>query len=165
MNRNLVKMWILHNDTKTVDKICNQCGLLIETLDQRHPTSIFMYEQLGLNEWSDTTTLKFGLEPFHWHPISNTYPNCLVPTVVHKPLLDLKEKHEKELDEITHKNTTGKQELFKLPTKKHHAPYEKAGKIKRYTRPGRPSTSKLKAELQALSDKLDEEIDKVNYQP
>jgi hypothetical protein len=159
-------MWILHNNTKTVDKLCNQCGLLIETLEANSPIPLFMFEQLGLNEWSDTTGLQFGLEPYHYHPISNKYPSCIEPPTVTKPLTEQQqEQQQKELDKIKHKTTDNAQTLFKLPIAKPHAPYEKAGKVKRYLKRGRPSTSKLKAELKELSDKLDAEIDKVNYAP
>lgn len=71
--------WKLITEPKViVEKICNECGKVIETFDATHPLTQYMVFDLGLNEKSDLLVLDMGLQPYHWCPLTSTN-HCLIP--------------------------------------------------------------------------------------
>jgi hypothetical protein len=148
-------MWKVNDNNNTVDKLCNQCFQIIDTFQSDHPIT----QQLITLDDEQIQKLQFGLENYHFHPISNKYPNCVVPYIEPRILSpEEQQKQQAELDKITHKTTEpAKQKLFKLPTNP-----QKVRPLIKHLKRGRPSTSKLKAEMQALSEQLDKAIEDAN---
>ena len=75
-------MWKLVTEPKTVyvEKICNECGKVIEVFDATHPLTQYMIFDLRATEATDLSNLDFGLQPYHWCPITPAN-NCLIPKI------------------------------------------------------------------------------------
>lgn len=123
-------MWKLITEPKTyVEKICNECGKVIDTFDATHPLTQYMIFDLNLNEKSDLSVLDFGMQPYHWCP---TKPNnhCLIPMKT-----TLRETRQQEVEEEMRKQVKNVKTIpeafvnpppplpyapYKDPPKKHH---------------------------------------------
>jgi hypothetical protein len=137
-------MWKLITEPKViVQKICNECGKLIETFDATHPLTQYMIFDLRLNESSDLQVLDLGLQPYHWCPINTTGKrekdnNCLVPLKTTQ-----REQEEAQLEKMRRK-------AIGLPVKSdpEHAPYKdpKFKRINTGSSRGRPSKLQKKLE-------------------
>jgi hypothetical protein len=114
---NLEMTWKLITNPKViVEKICNECGKVIETFDSTHPVTVHMVLELGLNEKSDLSVLDMGLQPYHWCAISST-SHCLIP------IRTTQREHIEELEKkLTAVNKPQEQSLF--PSMANYAPYK-----------------------------------------
>jgi hypothetical protein len=122
--------WKLITEPKVlVEKICNECGKVIETFDATHPVTQYMVLDLHLNEKSDLSKLDMGLQPYHWCPISPS-SHCLIP------LKTTQREHTQELErKMISANKAREQGLF--PSLANFAPY-KPPHQKIYEKRGRP---------------------------
>ena len=107
-------MWKLITEPKVqVQKICNECGKVIETLDTTHPLTQYMIFDLQAHipgKGVDFDKLDFGLQPYHWCPVTSDTPNCLIPTST-----TIREEAEKEIQQ--------QQQQEKRRIVGEHAPY------------------------------------------
>lgn len=142
-------MWKLITDPKVkVEKICNECGKLIETFDATHPLTQYMIFDLRLNESSDLQVLDLGLQPYHWCPINTTGKkekdnNCLVPL----------KTTQRELEAAQSEKMRRKALGLPLNPDSIHTPY-KDPKFKRINNTGnRGRPSKLQKKLEEEQEK------------
>ena len=78
----MTNMWKLITEPKLqVQKICNECGKVIDTFDSTHPlTQYLIFDlQAHIPDKVDLDKLDFGLQPYHWCPIKPGGSNCLIP--------------------------------------------------------------------------------------
>ena len=119
-----------------VEKICNECGKVIDTFGPTHPLTQYMIFDLQYTDAraSILDTLDFGLQPYHWCPISPK-SHCLVP--MRTTLRETQEELEK----------APKVEKFQLEHAPYKEPFKKIGKRTHGSNKGRPPTTVLETIL------------------
>jgi hypothetical protein len=139
---------LITEPTVIVEKICNECGKVIETFDATHPLTQYMVFDLQLNEKSDLSVLDLGLQPYHWCPLTPS-SHCLVPIMTTK---------REQLRDLENKIQEAKKQQTLFPSLGNFAPY-KSPHIKIQEKRGRPF--KFANRNLALRDKAESE-DKKN---
>jgi hypothetical protein len=151
----MINLWklITSEPQIRVEKICDECNELIESFTGTHPLTQHLIFDLRLNDKSDLSVLEMGLAPYHWHPISKKYPNCLIPKITTQ-----REELKQENDEL-------KQKLLLMPSIQQQqqpppakfTPYKKPpGEILTWESRGRPS----KIAIQQRKDKEEKKNNK-----
>lgn len=149
-------MWKLITEPKVqVQKICNECGKVIETLDTTHPLTQYMIFDLQAHipgKGVDFDKLDFGLQPYHWCPVTSDTPNCLIPTST-----TIREEAEKEIQQQQQQQEKRRRIVGE------HAPYTppppspKKHVLPHHASKGRPP----KTALEVIKKLSLEEVDKV----
>lgn len=104
----MINLWKLITEPKVlVEKICNECGKVIETFDSTHPLTQYMIFDLQAHNPDkkvNLDALDFGLQPYHWCPITKTNPHCLVPmATITRELCEQQQEQQVEKKEDTEK--------------------------------------------------------------
>ena len=136
-------MWkIITEPEVSVEKICNECGKVIETFSATHPLTQYMIFDLQAHipDKVNLDTLDFGLQPYHWCPIKPNGSPCLVPlqTTLRETQQEKDATDERRLKTII---TTNLGHATYKPTKKSDSPAHK----------GRPPKTVLKV-IEELKD-------------
>jgi len=145
----MTNMWKLITEPKLqVQKICNECGKVIDTFDSTHPlTQYLIFDlQAHIPDKVDLDKLDFGLQPYHWCPIKPGGSNCLIPIST-----TIREEEEREKQQQQEKKTRELEQQhapYTPPTKKHVLPPSPKG------RPPKTALDVIKKLSQAEVDKV-----------
>ena len=152
--------WKIYDEVALVEKRCNHCGEVIEYFGPGTPLAQYMYMDLGLRSDSDTSQLRFGLEPYHWH--NTPQKNCLYP-ISSIYSMTIGERQNKIATEV--RTTTSQPSPVPEPPKPKsetnmgHAPYREVPGYYKSKRPGvrgRPPSSFKNMMRKAAEEENDE---------
>lgn len=149
----MINLWKLITAPKVlVEKICNECGNVIEMFDATHPLTQYMVFDLQLTDKSDLSVLDMGLAPYHWCPLT---PNnhCLVPMAT--TIRELQQQQQKPTTTTTTADDEGERIIPGFAP--YRSPQSPKSRIK-----GRPPSTALKAIRDLEEGEEKEENDSTN---